>query len=296
MRSTPSRPRTAAPAAAVAVSLAAVLAACGGGSSSSAAAKTSNSTASTGSAAAGAAAPRGRRGFPGVVGSVAALTGSSMEVQNPSSGQTTVSWTGSTTFARTVTLTSSSVATGDCVTVVGTSSGGRLTARTVAVSTAPASATCRPGFGAGGRGFGGARPNGAGSNGAGSRRSFPAGGAARFSGSFASGKIVSSSATSLVVLGTSFSGGRPPGSTPPTTAAPADITVTVDASTVFTQVRPATSADLAVGDCVVANGPADSTGAVTARSVRITSTGGQSCSAGRFGGGGTGSPSASSNG
>lgn len=304
MRSTPSRPRTAASGAALAVALAALLAACGGGSTSSPATKTSSGTAATGAGAgtAGGTAPGSRRGFPGVVGSVAAITGSSMEVQNPSSGQTTVSWTASTTFAQTVTLAASSVAAGDCATVVGTSSGGRITARTVAVSTAQASGTCAPRFGAGDRGFGGVRQggrsNGTGPNGAATRRGFPAGGGARFSGTFASGKVVSSSATSLVLLGTSFSGGRPPGSAPPTTAAPSDITVTVEPSTVFTEVRPTTPASLAVGDCVVANGPAASTGAVSAHSVRITSTGGQSCTAGfgRFGGGGSGSPSASSNG
>ena len=299
MRSIPSRPRTVVSAAA-AVTLAAVLAACGGGSSTSAAAKTSSSTAAPTTGRTGGSAPGTRRGFPGVVGSVAAINGSSMEVQNPSSGQTTVNWTASTTFAQTVTLTASSVTAGDCVTVVGASSGGRITARSVAVSTAPASGTCAPGAGA--RGFGaGARngtgPNRTGPNGTTSRRSFPAGGAARFAGSFASGKVVSSSATSLVILGTSFSGGRQPGSTPPTTAAPADITVTVQGSTVFTQVRSAAATSLAVGDCVAANGPADSTGAVTARSVRITSTGGKSCTTGfaRFGGGAA-SSSASTNG
>jgi hypothetical protein len=42
---------------------------------------------------------------------------------------------------------------------------------------------------------------------------------------------------------------------------------------------------LAVGDCVTAFGSTASTGAVTASTVRITSTGGKTCSPG-FGGGG----------
>ncbi len=42
--------------------------------------------------------------FPGASGSVAAITGSSMEVQNQQTGQVTVSWTSSTTFSKTVTL------------------------------------------------------------------------------------------------------------------------------------------------------------------------------------------------
>jgi hypothetical protein len=41
---------------------------------------------------------------------------------------------------------------------------------------------------------------------------------------------------------------------------------------------------LAVGDCVSAFGSASTTGAVTATTVRITSTGGKTCTAG-FGGG-----------
>ena len=47
----------------------------------------------------------------------------------------------------------------------------------------------------------------------------------------------------------------------------------------------AASSALAVGDCVSAFGPAASNGAVTAITVRITSTGGSSCTGGAFGGG-----------
>jgi hypothetical protein len=54
-----------------------------------------------------------------------------------------------------------------------------------------------------------------------------------------------------------------------------------------------------VGDCVSAFGSASSTGAVTASTVRITSTGGKTCTSGfggagfggGFGGGGSGGPS-----
>ncbi len=295
MRSTPSRPVRATTAATMAMALAAVLAACGGGSSGSSAVKASNSSPTTAAGTAGGGAAGARRGLPGVVGSVAAVTGSSMEVQNPSAGQTTVSWTGSTTFEQAVELKASSVAAGDCVTVIAVGSNGTITARSVSVSPPPPSGTC-----AAGRPFGGAarHATGGGTGGTAPRRT-GSGGAARFGGAgatFASGRVVSSSASSLVLLGNSFTGVGRTASTPPTTSAPADITVAVTSSTVFTEVRPATPASLAVGDCVVANGPADSTGAVTARSVRITSTGGGSCTAGfgRFPGGGT--APASSNG
>lgn len=295
MRTLPTRRRRAVPTAAAAVSLAVLLTACGGGSSTKAvsASRTTTPSASSGAPAGG--------GFPGVVGSVAALSGSSMEVQNPASGQTTVNWNGSTTFTETVALTAAQLAAGDCVAVTGTTTNGAITARSVSVSSPSASGHCTAGFGRrvarGGTpgSFPGRRvPSG----------SVPAGGRGRSGGGaflaggdFASGKVVSSSATSLVIYGTSFTGaGRTPQtSTPPTTAAPADIAFALTSSTTFTEVKPATSSGLAVGDCVTATGPADSTGAVTARIVRIASTGGQSCTArfGRFGGGSAAVPTGS---
>ncbi len=74
----------------------------------------------------------------GATGSVAALSGSSMEVQSENSGQTTVSWTGSTTFTKSVTEAVSALTSGDCVTVSGTPSKKSKTtiaARTITVST-----------------------------------------------------------------------------------------------------------------------------------------------------------------
>lgn len=284
MRTLPIHHRRAVPTAAAAVSLAALLTACGGGGSTKAASASRTTTPSAASAA-----PAGG-GFPGVFGSVAALSGSSMEVQNPSSGQTTVNWNGSTTFAQTVTLTAAQLVAGECATVAGTTTNGAITARSVSVSSPSASGTCPAGFGAARRAVAGGTP------GSFPGRSVPTGsvparGRGRFlaGGDFASGKVVSSSATSLVIYGTSFTGaGRAPQSaTPPTTAGPADITFGLTSSTTITEIKPTTSSGLAVGDCVTATGPADSTGAVSARIIRITSTGGQSCTArfGRFGGG-----------
>lgn len=283
----------------LAVSLTTLLAACGGGSTKAASARASTSPVGSSPAASGSATRAGGpggRSFSGAAGSVAAITGSSMEVQNPSSGQTTVNWTAATTFAQTVRLAASALAAGECVTVTGSSSNGRITARSVAITAPSSSGTCPTGFGPGGRGGFGARagrgnaptgsaPTGSAPNGnaPGRFRAVPA------NAGFASGKVVSATAGSLVLYGSSFAGPRSPRtSVPPTTAAPADVTVTLAPSTVYTQVRPAAATSLAVGDCVVATGPADSTGAVTARSVRITSTGGQSCSAGfgRFAGAG----------
>ena len=70
--------------------------------------------------AAGAATPANAP--TGATGSVASLSASSMEVQNASSGQTTVNWSTTTTFSKTATEAVSAIATGDCVTVSGTPS------------------------------------------------------------------------------------------------------------------------------------------------------------------------------
>ena len=59
--------------------------------------------------------------------------------------------------------------------------------------------------------------------------------------------------------------------------------VTLTSTTTFTQRTTASSTDLAVGKCATAIGTADSTGAVTARSITISTPGASGCTAG-FGG------------
>jgi hypothetical protein len=293
--------------AALGLSLAAstALAACGGGSSSKAAASASPTTsagAPSGGTSTGApAAGSGYGSFPGASGSVAAISGSSMEVQNPESGQVTVSWTGSTTFGRTATVTASSVAAGDCVTVSGTSSKGVVAAKTVVISQ-PIDGTCaRAAFG--GRAGGvAARPGGPGGSagpppGGSSRSGSRTGRFHRFGGasgfSFASGKVTSLSSTGLVLSG--FSSARiskkpATGTTTKPTFTTATVHVTLASSTVYTEQVKATPSDLAVGDCVTATGKTSSTGAVTASRIQIDSTGDKTCTTGfgGFGGGGAG--------
>ena len=167
---------------------------------------------------------RGGRTFPGASGSVAAITGSSMEVQNPQSGQVTVSWTTKTAFTKTATVTAASVAAGDCVTVTGTTTNGTIVARTVAISKPPAGAAPAPpavrrlrrrrpparhdtvDAGRARRRLGACRPTGG-----------------RFGGangiSFASGKVTSVTSSALVLSGFSSAGfTRPATGTTPTTA------------------------------------------------------------------------------
>lgn len=259
----------------------------------------------------------------GATGSVAALSGSSMEVQNPSSGQTTVGWTPTTQFSKTASEAVTSLAAGDCVSVTGTSSKTSKTtiaARSINVTTPTSSGSCtafgaRTGTGAAGGAPGGFQfrggPGGAGfggRSGNGTRPSFPSGGSgsSNFRKAFASlavvtGKVTGVSGSTLKVSGIDVSPGTfqrsAPGSSTskatqkkPATPKTENLRITTSSSTTVRTTQTASASDLAVGDCVSAFGPAASTGAVTATTVRITSTGGGTCTAGagRFGGRGGG--------
>jgi Domain of unknown function (DUF5666) len=267
------------------------LAACGSSSSAS----TTSTTSTTKAKAAG-----GGRGFgaggarPGTSGTIAAITGTSLEVQNPTSGQTTVTYTSATTFDQTVSAAASGLTVGSCISAFGkptsTSStgksafGGPVTATTVTISQ-PVSGSCTAGFGGGGFGAGGAgRPGGfTGGSGAGGRT--PSG-AGRFRGG-AGGQFGAASGQVTAVSGSTATVSE----VNPSTKATSSVVITLTASTTYTERTSATAADLAVGQCATAIGTADSTGAVTARSISLSQPVSGSCTSGfggfgRFGGGG----------
>jgi hypothetical protein len=262
----------------------------------------------------------------GASGSVAALNGSSMEVQNPNSGQTTVSWTTTTRFSKTATEAVSALAVGDCVSVTGKSTNKSKTtiaARSITVTAPAANALCTgPGARAAGgssngppAGFqfrtGNGSVGGSGQGANGSRPRFPEGGSGAnnfrkqlASLSVAAGKVTAVTGSTVTISGFTLSPGSFPrraasgNSTshtntktkkpvPPKTQA---LKITTSSSTTVSATQSASPGDLAVGDCVSAFGPAATNGSVTATTVRITSTGGGSCAGviGRFGGGGPG--------
>jgi hypothetical protein len=104
---------------------------------------------------------------------------------------------------------------------------------------------------------------------------------------FASGKVTKVSGNSLVLSGfSSGSLGKKPTTKKSVKAVPVNVKVT--SSTTYTTTQTAAASDLAVGDCVTALGNTASTGSVTASTVRITSTGGKSCTTSGFPGGPTG--------
>lgn len=231
------------------------LAACGG-------ATTTGATTPTSTPAATSSTPSSTQTRPGAAGTLAAISGSTLEVQSPSAGQVSVDLTRATAITQTVRATSAKVVVGACVLAIGapTTSGtttGQVAARSVTITQPGPGGCTRAGpFG----GFGGGPTNAFHRRATGS----PAPGSHKArSASFASafGKVTSASKASFVVQTT----------TGPTT-------VDFTASSTFTEVTPATSSVLKVGDCVVATGPASQIGTVTATRLSVRSPGPDGCS------------------
>ncbi|HEY4017817.1 MAG TPA: DUF5666 domain-containing protein [Pseudonocardiaceae bacterium] len=258
----------------IAGALAVGLIACGGSTTPAA---SSNTAAPPTSRASGPQTP------PGAFGTAASVSATSLEVQNPSTGQVTVNFSSATTFSDTVSGTLADVTSGSCVTVASTATGSSrpapgtpITARTVTISQPGANGCTAGGFG-GGRG-GGTPPSGS-TRPSGSPRPSGTNGPGRGSG-FAFGSVTAVSATGFTVH--SAARGQ---------NAATDTTVTVDSSTTYSKVESATSSALAVGDCIAAVGATDDTGAVTAKTIGISKPGPNGCSTGfgRRGGGAGGS-------
>ena len=247
----------------------------------------------------------GGTALPGAFGTVAAITGTSMEVQNQQTGQVTINWTSTTAFTRDATVPASSVVAGDCATVVGSTSKGRITAITVSIRQASAG-SCDAG---GPVSAGSSNPSGSGGSGPVRISGASPGGGRLNSGSgakppgVASGKVLSVSGSRLVLSGFSSAAVQKTSNKKTgkkaSTKAPRSkdrslkllrpskaqiVSVVLSSSTTYTDTEPAAAANLAVGDCVTASGPSASNGSVTANAVQITSTGGKSCT----GPGGTG--------
>jgi hypothetical protein len=235
----------------------------------------------------------GQAAFPGVVGTAAAVSGSSLEVQNPTSGQVTVTFTASTPITDTVSVTSKDVTVGSCVTVVGTPSAAGAAAKSVTATSVTISAPVK-GDCTGAGGFGGFGGFGGGGSGAGAtpRPSFsprprPTGSRGAFgNGTFggADGKVTSVSASGFVVEARSRTAGS-------ATATDTSVTVITTSASKYLKTVTASASALKVGLCVTAVGTANSIGAVAARSIRISQPGPSGCVTGFTGRGGFGRPS-----
>lgn len=233
----------------------------------------------------------GGRQIPGASGTIASVSGSSMEVQG-SDSQTTVTYTSSTTINETVSSSASSITSGVCVSAFGKPTsgssnssepfGGPITATSVTISQ-PTSGTCSSGFGggAGSGGAGGAPPGGGEFSGRTPPSSFPKGRKLPSGfGSFgaASGMVTAVSGSTVTVQETT-----PQGETP--------VAVTLTSSTTYSQTQSASASVLVVGQCARAFGTSSSTGAIAADSITVSSPGSNGCSSGGgFPGGPGGGP------
>jgi hypothetical protein len=269
--------------AAVGSALILTLAACGGSSSGG----SGTPSPAAGSAVGGATAPAGAG--PAAFGTIASVSGSSLEVQNPATGQTTVDFSAQTKITQQQSVTLSAVKPRLCVTAASAtasntpsaapSTGAQsrpptITATSVLITPAT-NGSCGgfAGFGTGQRPSGAARPSTAPSSGARTGGRGPA--------DVVSGQVTSVAGSAITVLSTRRAFGA---SAPPTTVTD---TVDVTAATTFSQTVSATSAALVVGRCATAQGKTDAAGAVAATRIAVSTPGTQGCSTGsRFGFGG----------
>jgi hypothetical protein len=271
------------------------VAACGGSGTTAAPATPAATVASSAAPGSSPTPTAGQAAFPGVVGTAAAVSGSNLEVQNPTSGQVTVTFTATTPITDTVAVTSKDVTVGSCVTVVGKPSATGAAAKSVTATSvtisAPVKGSCTGagaggfgGFGGGGFGGGGFGGGGAGST---PRPSFsprprPSGSRGAFgNGAFggANGKVTSVSASGFVVQGRNRAAGSD-----------TSITVITTAASKYLKTVTAAPSALKVGQCITAVGTANSIGAIAARNIRISQPGPNGCVSGFGGRGGFGRP------
>lgn len=267
---------------AVALGVIVLAAACGSSSSStkSAAQTPQNGAGSSSGAGGGGAAGGGAR--PGTTGKISQVNPSSIFVQE-TSDQVTVNYTGTTTFSQTLTTTAAALKAGDCVTA--TAAASTTPSTTPSASPSPVTAltatsviitktsgTCT--IGTGGRGPGGAFPSGrpSGRVRPSGSPSFGAGGGGAAFGRAAFGTVASVGNGTFVVNSTRA------GKT-------SSVTVTTTSGTTFREEATATKADLKVGLCATAIGTTDDTGAVTARTIALSTPTSSGCTQLGFGGG-----------
>lgn len=214
-------------------------------------------------------------GQPGVVGRVAAVSGTEVQVQNPSIGQVAVKLGTHTTITARTAGSLHDVKVGDCVTASGTpaTGGAGLTARTLTVSARTAGSCVA---GRGGPGNGGPSP-----------RPRPSGRPTSSAGTptaTASGTVSAVSGGTITINGVLRT--RGPRTSTPASAGP--ITVTTDNDTRIQRDARATRAAIRPGVCLAAFGPSNDIGTVQARTVSVFQPGSTGCTggfAGRFGGG-----------
>jgi hypothetical protein len=208
----------------------------------------------------------GFRARNGASGELVQMNGMTLILSNSQSGDITVLYTADTTFQKTSTGALADIATGKCIVATGPKdASGQVTASMVRLSD-PVGGACSFGAGPGG-GFGQPSPRPNPSPGASPRpgRNFSA----------VAGLVTAKAGLSVTVKD---SAGNPQ-------------TLIVPTTVMVTRSNTAGAADLALHECLQANGARDAAGKVTARSITIVPAGPSGCFTGGgrgFGGGGGG--------
>ena len=237
------------------------LAACGSGTSAS-----SNNNSSSSSNTANRSGNTGPGGLArrGAAGTLAQINGTSLVLSATDGTDVTVDYTNTTTITQTKTGVLADVVPGSCVVVTGTKdSSGNLVASSVRLSQ-PVNGACNAGFGN--------RPPGANGNPNPNATPRPTPRRTPAPGqplpAFAAGKVTTVNGTAVTIQ-------------PATGAAQ---TVTVPTTVTVSESNVASASALAVGDCIQATGPKDSSGTVTATALSIVPAGPSGCFTGGRGG------------
>jgi hypothetical protein len=254
----------------------AALTGCGGGDKTATDSSGTSGAAAAETPAAGAGAG-GLGGGPGASGTVAAVTGTTMQVQSDAAGQVAVSWSADTTFLQQVDGTLADVAVGTCVMVTSdaeTTEGDPVAATAVRITESQDDG-CTGGFG-GGPGSG--RPTDLPTDLPTDRptdppEGMPSGGPGGGFGGGTFGEVTAVSGSGFTVE-----------------SGDDTVEVTVDGATTYSTTAAATAAAVEVGRCAVAVGEADDTGAVAATTINLSDPVDGECTTGLRGGFGGGAP------
>lgn len=230
---------------------------------------------------------------PAASGTIASISGTILEVQDPESGQTTVDLSAKTTITATVSVKSSSVKSGACITATGTKTGTNEL-RALSVTLEPAvKGKCTGAVG--GRGFGGfGRGGGSGgggfTRGTGGSGTRPPTSARPANFATASGKVTKMSGSTVSVEGFifSFTGAPTRGTTTRTAPKTVAVKVMVSSSTRYSKFETVKASSLKVGECATAFGSTNDIGAVTATRLSVSQPTAGSCTGGFGGFGGRG--------
>jgi hypothetical protein len=220
------------------------------------------------------------RGFPGAVGEIASISGTTLQVSNDQSGEVKVTYTDTTEFTQQINGSQTDLAVGDCVMVVsdGATDSDPVTASAVTVSDA-VDGSCQNGMGSGGMPSGG-MPSGAPPNGQTPPSGMPSGGPSA-GGGMPGGGGVFGLVTKVADTGFTVESTVPGGQSGESRA------VTVSATTTWTTTEAASASALTVGRCVSATGETGDTGAVTATRIAVSDPVDGKCGSGFGPGGGS---------